>query len=560
MGDLATANMTSTYPSIPIVKMEDPKTNLWNPVAYVVEKSGKYQNYSYYAANSFSLSNLNFNTPPNNKNMIIGRRLLMKIPLRFTFVGGVPQIGINDAPRAFSFANAILNSAARINGGSVNVIVSEIIHALSKYDCDKMCREKWASIDAVMPDFYQNYSDWSLYGSARSPLANIGENSSEVPRGGFPFVANNDGSYSYVFYQPLYLLSPFESYNDNNKSGFININNLELNLQLGNFSRIWSHSSLGNAITDVKVTYDDTPQLILLQISPQDTTPLPSLTVYTYNNIVRYVTNISGSFSAGETRQVVSQTITPDQIPRRVMIYACRQFADWTFNTSDTFAGLRQIQVQWNNQNNLLSTATEADLYRIACKNGYNGDGGFPAWRNYTGGVLSLNPAEDLSLGDLESNGLQLKFNVTVTANIQNISSQSMNMALYLIFIYDGILSINQDGQCVTNSAILSKENVLAATAQEPVDAREVRIMEGEGAGLFDKLKGFVHTGSKVVGRAAKVAQSIAPQYAPELRGVEAVSNLVEGVTGNGGRMRRRRPQRRYGRGLIGSGIYEDED
>jgi hypothetical protein len=545
----------------------DPKTNLFPEVAYVVEKSGKQVTYQQYSANNYSLTTLNFSTLPNNRNMIIPRKLLMKLPFSFYFYNGAvqvsPQIGINDGPRACSFANSVLSSTALINGGNVNVVVSEIIHALMKYGPCKSDREKWWSTDCVMKDFYQNYEDWSLWGSSRNVLSNIGENASEPTRGGYPFTVNPDGSYSYVFYCPLYLLSPFESGNDNNLSGFINVENLQINMQLGNLSRMWSHSSLGPTITNINVVWSGPPQLIIQQITPSDISPIPSLSVYNYNNI-QYYPNVVGSLAPGATSQVTSQTLTPNQIPRRMMVYACRQFNDWTFNTTDTFARITNLSIQWNNSNNLLSTCTEADLYRISVKNGYDPEGGFPAWSAYTGAVISLNPCEDLNLGALEANGLQEKFNVTVNATIQNINnSKTITFALYVIFIYDGILSINQNGQAVTNTAILTKTNVLEANAGPQVDFREVRDMSG--GGLFDKLKSFVNVGSKVIRGAAQVAKQVAPQYAAPLSAVENLAGVAQNISG--GRMRRRgarRISRRHGRrrgfGLVGAGLLPNSD
>lgn len=546
---------TNSYPQFPVVKVEDPRTSLWNNLVYTAPKSGKQQTYNIYPANSYSTNNITINCPPNNKNQIIGRWALLHIPLQLDF-DQAPLIGVDDALRAYPFHSCVTTSQCKINGTTISVLCGELIHKLMRFQNKKECREE-NSTTATMNDFYQAYSDYALYGMARNPLANIGVVGQEASRGGFPFTQISPTRYRFDLYEPLYLLSPWLFDGEKEHCGYINIQSMELTFLLSDLARAWSHSSNGNPITSVTGSFFNVPELLLISITPQDITPLPSIASFPYFPINRYVSNC-GSVVSGGTLTVNSQNLQLGQIPRRLYLWVQRRQADWTFNTTDTTAFVSNISVQWNNQSSLLSSARDVDLYRMSVKNGYNAEGGFPAWKSYTGSIICLDPAFDLSLSSSESVGLLEQFMVNFTVTFKNISAETINYDLTICTIDDGIMSIFASGQCTLQTGILSKSAILASEQGPQLNYQEVTQMEG--GSVFSKLKSFVNTGSRYLGQAAELGAKVLPQYAAPLQAVSQISRGVQNITG--GRIRRRRrvgrARRRRGYGLVGGELVSE--
>jgi hypothetical protein len=546
---------TNSFPQFPITVTDDPRTTLFAPKSYNIKKSGKQQTYQIYPANSYSSSNITINCPPNNKNMILNRDPLIHIVMDVKFTGALPLIGVTDSLRQFPFASICTTANARINGSNVSVLTSELVHPLMRFAQSRKNRTN-QSFTPSMADSYQNYSDSALYGSARDPLAQWGAVGQEVSRGGYPYVDLGGGVYRFDIYEPLYLLSPFEFSTDTAHTGLINVNSLEFQFLLGDLSRVWSHSSLGGAITGVSVTFASVPELLFLSITSQDTTPLPASMTYPYDPINRFITNV-GTVAPGAQYTVTSQNVQLGAIPKRVFIWARRRIQDWDFKTSDSFAYIKNVSLQWNNQSALLSTARDVDLYRISVTNGFTQDGGWPAAKAYSGYILALDPSLDLSLGPMEAVGLQENFQFTATVTFVNINSQAVNYDLTICTVDDGLCTINSNGSSMMQTGILTKEAILSSLSAPKIDYRDLKLLEG--GNLFSRLKSFVHTPAKVVGDIARGVASAAPYVS---RGADALAELTaEGLSG--GRMRRRakrRHKKRRGFGLIGGDLNESTD
>ena len=444
------------------------------------------------------------------------------------------QLGLNDALRQFPIASIMDVLTVQINGETVSDNMADKIHAMLCYGNDAETRRGDTSTSPSMPDNYQEYSDYSVYGSGKNSLSNYGEQAVEEGRGGFPVEVLSSTSFRVAITEPLFL-SPFLNGLHMADEGFVNVNQMNINMRWKqNISQILSHSSLGNAITSVSVSMYRAPELLTTFITPDLTQPIPQLQILPYVKTQEYIKQMS-ALSAGASTNIVSDSIKLSQVPRKVYLFARHQRSTSTQDTTDSFLSLENLSVLWNNQSGLFSSATPQDLYRISKGNGLNQT--WSQYSKYRGSVFCAEFGKDIGLLDTEAPGCQGQYTIQVQATMKNQSTASFTGEFYMVILNEGTFSISEN---FARASLGNLNQQMVLMAKQSPELHHMTYSQLQGGGFFSGLKNIVNKIARGVGAVANspltqtLVGSLAPEFAPALGMVGQVARGVRGATGGG--------------------------
>ncbi len=535
--------MSNSLQQFDMVRVREPRTNLTSKRTYAILEGGQQISWKPVISTSYSQNSVQFNCPPPNPNIIVDRQVKLVLPFEVSITGadqGSPlvDVGVTDSLRAFPIASIIESLQVNINNASVSINLADVLTPLTRYCTPLKLREFDYSMSPSMLDQHQNYSEGT--GSVRNPLGTYDDSCSgaDIPRGAFLPVevvtdTNTEYKARFIVVEPLFL-SPF-LFGGSEHNGFYGVQTMDLNFTLAaNLSRVWSHSSAGNTFSSVDVTIGgfENPQLLFNYITPSPLMPIPMVMSYPYYAVTRFPTTISNSITAGSEFQVTSANIQLNSIPRRIYIYARRSNSDADYGTTDTFAFMRSISVNWNNNSGLLSGATAYDLYRMAVNNGCNLS--WMQWSEHVGSVLCIEMGKDIGLqSGLESPGSLGTYQLQLTANMINTNAtETIAFSLYVVVISEGVLMIEQ-GRAVTELGIVSKKDVLEAASSPFINYKN--LMQTEGGSWWSGISDFF---TDKVGPAVK---SALPYVKDAIDFGKTVKSLVGGVNVGGCTRRGRR-------------------
>ena len=464
------------------------------------------------------------------------------------------ELSTNDALRQFPIASLTDVLTVQINGETLSDNVADKIHAMLCFGNDAQSRHDVVSMSPSMPDMYQRYADWGTYGSAKNPLGGYGENGVEDPRGGFPVQVIGPRQFRVVVTEPLFL-SPFLTGFEAQDEGFVNVNQFNISIRWkSQLSQILSHSSLGNAITSVTVSFYQAPDLLTTYITPDLVEPIPQLQVLPYVKPQEYIKSVE-LLAPGASTRVISDSIRLSQIPKKMYLFCRHKRSVVNQNYSDSFLGIDRLSVLFNNQSGLFASASEQDLYSISKSNGLNLS--YPQWRKYRGGVFCAEFGKNIGLLDNESPGCQGIYTVQVQMDVTNVSDSAFDGEFFVVMLNEGTFSISEQF-ARASLGNLSPQAVLMA--KESPEIAHVHYDSLQGGGFFSGLKNIINkiaTGVSDVAGVASHILPVIPGLGPEaaaLAGtVGSIAKGVKGATGgeisggmiSGGGRRARRLSRR---------------
>jgi len=320
---------------------------------------------------------------------------------------------------------------------------------------------------------------------------------------------------------------------------------------------MWSHDATnGNPITSINVTFPQSPLLRFFYSSLQDVVPIPQSVSYPYYPIDRYITS-GATLAPGASTSLITNNIQLGQIPECVFLFVQMTDNQKTFSTSDTYAVITNINIQFNNQTGLLSSGDINDLYKLCRRNGSNQS--FQQFSNFQGSVIRLGFGSDIQLPPQLASSVLGNYNFQATINFTNTSPNTITYDLFTVFVYSGICTLST-GSCILQTGIVSPVAVLESSNLGNVDYHLAKKLEG--GNVFGKLKSFignVSRGAEAIGKYGKV---LAPQYAAPLTALESIGQVGRQLTGMGRRRRRGRKvyRRRRGRGLVGGSLNDESE
>lgn len=174
---------------------------------------------------------------------------------------------------------------------------------------------------------------------------------------------------------------------------------------------------------------------------------------------------------------------------------------------ADAYASIDSVVITLNNQSGILSTFSAEQLYRASIKSGsqqtwaeFSGiqtayadasvaggvnDFGIPT----TGSVLMLNFGDVINISqDFYASGSLSQAQFQITVNFTNNTQFPLTPQLNLLMMYSGILSTANGASSAYTSGVLTKENVLNASAvPNPINSE--KLQRYVGAGLKSSMK-----------------------------------------------------------------------
>ena len=502
---------------------------------HVVLKGASRVTHTVNTADSYQLSVAPVNaqwsiTPPSNQT-IVDRFIRVRYYLEITATGGNFVPYSRDALRQFPVSSIIDVTSVSINGEVVSDNTRRKLHAMLTYGNTADDRAKSWSTTTCMPDTYQKYADWAAPagGSGRNPLSAYGENPNEPPRGGFEYESSSATVIRVIVTEPLFI-SPMYQGLGHQEEGFVNVNDLNVNLRFSSdVGRAWSHDST-TAMTSVATTFYQAPELLVTYLTPDMTQPIPELQLLPYQKSNEYVRTMS-SMPAGASATVFSDTIRLSQIPRKLYLWAKRKENVENFTTSDSFPSIERVSVSWGNQSSLLASATKQDLFEISRRNGCNLD--YPSWSKKRGSVLCLSMGTDIGLSDSEAPGVQGSYNIQVEITFKNNDTAAFDGEFILCACNEGVFSL---GPNVARASLgnLTPQQVLQANEPGNVEVHHAAYADIEGGSFWSSLKNIVH---KVASVATPILGAVAPEFAPLAQGIASATGSGYSGGRKGGRL-----------------------
>jgi hypothetical protein len=292
--------------------------------------------------------------------------------------------------------------------------------------------------------------------------------------------------------EPLFL-SPFAN-SENDKAGFLGLNNLVLNINIDNSCRrLWSSAT--GYITNIPLSSFTNSRLLMnfLSLQPEQYSKISAKNVLPYLDMPRFLWQVGTIPPLNPAGALPTNLITPSTQGQRVtfnniqlnqipdlMIICCRQqMSTQNWNNSSYFLSINGISINFNNQSGILSSANSTQLFLMSQKNGssqtyteWNGQGfasdsatGIGVNAPTMGSLLILNPAIDFGLLSMYTASSAGQYNFQFELNVTNQTLDPVPAEICLICVNSGMF-ITENGTSSTQTGILTKELVLNTKSQ----------------------------------------------------------------------------------------------
>jgi hypothetical protein len=544
-----------------LVKVEDPIIDGSQRLTFPIVKGGQETTEREFVSSTFSNSSTQFSVPPPNPQTYVSRRIMLKQPVRITLSGDTLNSynlyqSDYDAFRQMPLHSVIQTLDIVLNGQSTSINMNDVIKPLLLFhNNERDLGEREFSLSPACRDQSQQYED--LIGSVRNPLSTIVSTNprSQAGRGAFPYdsIVNNAGLGVQAVIEATLceelMLSPllFGGVRD---EGFIGLQKIEMNITWdNNLAKMWSHSDSDNVTLNSVSVELLQPSLLFRYVTPPLIWKQPSFSQYCYNEIQRYPTTGQQMLADGRAT-LTSNNIQLNSIPRFIYLFARRQNSEQSFNTTDSYMSINGVRVNWNNQNALLSNASQQQLYDISRKNGF--DGSWLDWSagdvyaefgsqsqriNGIGSVLCLEMGVDIGLKDDECPGMIGTYNLQVELDVTNKSQSTLTPTLYIITVINGVFTI-YDNSASKRIGVVSKKEAMEAKEQMGIDyyGLQKNLMSG---GFNLKKVGKL---AKRLGRQYKKYRDVLPIPSQYKAALDVASNLAGSGYVGGRRRRGRKP------------------
>lgn len=561
------------------IRIDDPLIEIQSRHLFTILKGGPQTTDREFYSTSYSQSSTVFSVPPPNPTTFVSRRFLLKVPVRITITNAAnvqqnPWVEGAMALRSHPIASIMRTLEVTLNGASTTLQVNDVIKPLLLFhNNERDLGNREMSMAPALRDQSQEYD--MLWGYVRNPLGSFGDAGPDkiAGRGGFAVknysyaIVNNTGvlTIDYDLVEEL-LISPllFGGVRDQAFIGLQKVDvaitwddNLEKVFSV-NTANMWPGTTFSVDIAPGKLVGEgiSQPSMMFRYVTPPLTLEIPRSIQYSYNEIRRYIKDISSTaaaYPAHEYTVIHTDNIQLNAIPRFLYIYARPSNAYLSNSTNnvrnsltspDAYFAIRNLTVNWNNQNALLSNANRERLYDISRKNGIDcswtefagsdtlvglgGNNGPPGVVRGIGSVICLEFGTDVGLREDECPGLIGTYNLQLTLeakNLRNVQFGGGDWSLYMITITPGIFTI-YDNAANKRIGVVNREEAFAAVKLAGYDYYSLQKNLMSGGFKFRPLK-WLRKAASVVKKAAPWAKTIAPQYSPLIDAAVTAANLI---------------------------------
>ena len=490
--------------------------------------------------------------------IVVDPLMLVQIPIQVTVTANGltgqnvdTYISNNFALRQYPVNSVLNNISLTLNNQTISSQPYQWINELSRFESiDYQNSALRQSLWPIMPDASPQYSD--LAGSGKSPLLSY-ESGTDIyanPRGVFnsSFQLVSSDNNTYVFNTTLIepLMVPILDYDPSKKRvGLPHLNSMQLQLTfLSNLSRMFSlDADTCPLISGVTVNIQGPAVLRQQWLTVPVNLPIPSVNIRSFNSLTCIPSQVA-SFNAGEQRIITSQSLTFNQIPKKIWVYVREAQIDSVnaYQNTDTCFSIQKAVVTFNNKTGLLSNMSSADLY-LTQEAEKGSVISYTAAQNYVGDVLCIDPVESFGLADDETSSIAGNFQFLIELTATNLKNSTVLPAIYIVYANDTIASLNENADMTLQQNFVKREYVLQASSLTPYPAK---FMTGDmyGGAFWDSVKSglskawdFIKN-NQLISKAAKLASNV-PMLAPV---ASTVGNVAQAVgLGYGGKKMTRR-------------------
>jgi len=474
--------------------------------------------------------------------------------------------GLTDSLSAFPLHQLVSVMTATINNNSVSLNVRDTLPAILRF-LDRRELQRYNGMTPVAPDLLASYADgigsllnslgsWSnaadndLFQRGSYSLLGVSNNppnaGGALPpfTGGFPRpLINGTTDVYYVQFQctePL-LLSPFIYGNpQSNNQAMYGVQNMNIVLNLGDASRVWRTANNtapagtspaaanGNVpytnISAISVNAITSSKLIFNFLTPHPSDLLPARNAVPFYELPRFISapgvtvQPNTAFPPSSTLLQTS-SLQLNQIPDKLIISVRVPLSGQNWGIPDAGLCISGVSINFNNQSGILASATQQDLFRYSVENGstqswyeFSGYANIPDNASGcgkrlagSGSLLILEFGKDIQLTeDYYSSGSLGNFNLQLQLQVYNQLGYAFQPEIMLITMNSGIF-VNERGTSSTYTGILTKQDVLEASSQEPMYASSVKRLVGGS---------FHDTGKALIGKLKRLLQHPVARYA----------------------------------------------
>ena len=385
--------------SIQFYKTTEPRIDFAEQPIYTIPESASEITYRRFPVTSYSDNNINFQTTLDRK-FAVSSKMFMNVQFDVR-IDGTPAVGgrlVNVGqcgPRFMPLTSVTQTLEVALNNQSFSQKINWYHDALMRFNNTFGEVANDLSMCPSMFDYYQNYSDYLLYGSALNPLGGIGEAGPGIePRGGFPYtviggngINENFAIVRFTTYEPI-LLSPL-NWGHNNSKSFINLNTVTVNYTFQtDLGRVWCvSSSNGSTITNLTSTISSPPVLELITMSPKIYQSIRPDQHYAYGEI-QVFPQAAGILAPGASNVINAQNVTLSGVPSRIYTFLRRNDQTRDYSTTDTYARINGLTMLFGNNPSIFTQCSPQQLYAISAQNGYLGS--FSDWFKYSGSIFCM--------------------------------------------------------------------------------------------------------------------------------------------------------------------------
>jgi hypothetical protein len=463
---------TNSLIRLPLAKAITPTINLGRSKEYIIRQGAKDNSYQSFTPSSLSNTSINIQVNPPSRQNVVNTRVYIRAKYQATITGVAGAGGKMIVPNLFSarqypIAQTLNSVEAKINSDSYNQSLNQYWDALARFYNQSDLGMNNYTTTANYLDQYQNYQDFTTFGSARNALGQYGE-SSDYLRGGFSgFNVISDAAGTAVVeleaVEPLFL-QPF-NFERAEQEGLVNVNNIQFVFNFAELSTaLFSHNSASvgaSTINSIVVNIQRFEVLMNFQTLPLGLS-IPDNIALPYYDVNPQLTN-AGTVNAGQSATIDSSSIQLTSIPKKLFIVVKesqgeKTFANGGLSKTNTYARINNLSLQVGNKQSLLANATIYQLYQLSVKNGLMMS--WDQWNKYTGSVFCCG-FEDLSLDESEAPGVLRNLQVQARVNFTNLNpSRNINYTLFVIPVYDGIVN-NNNGVFSHQTGIINQIDVV---------------------------------------------------------------------------------------------------
>ena len=323
-------------------------------------------------------------------------------------------------------------------------------------------------------------------------------------------------------------------------------------------------------------------------LEPRNVVPFYELPVYRTSNLVDVpavstALQADGTFLEPPSKTLYSSSIQLYSIPDKLVICVRKPPATLTCNDTDSYLTIKGIRINWNNQAGLLSTFTPEQLYRASVQSGLSNltwdefcgqtvslsdqaTNGYASLRTPYSGVgpkstlqtpvaAGLNNITDMDPGfkyipttgtilvldfatviqlteEYFAPGSLGQFNLQISVDVVNHQTTTWTKDQYelLIMTMNTGVFVNEKGTSSTFTGLLTKEDVIAASQQQPYTHSEIKRFVG--GSFLNGLKSAMGWVSSKLPFVKGVLNNIPNQYAQT--GAKVLDALGYGKGGPG--------------------------